>query len=326
MVITSSANFRQMRSELIADHMRIETQRMFNENLIPALKKQLCQSVSKNFADLTKDFRESIAVQQEPMTNWQAIGDDLQHSVVVSVRSISHDLWGQKPLKLFVDPTRFEIARVIFSTILKRKDVLVELESKIELSMIQALATEQLTLRFSKDIAKYLHGNLQSRLVATTFAIAAAGAISDKVELAVQLELARQAINRPFDQFFEIAPESFTAEISKLTHVWDAMIHTTLVNSSNDDQFTINELAQVLLCIEEGLANALHHGHANEVTIGVATTPAAHTISLIDNGIGPKPGSPGLGSALFNSCSGSRWSLERGPEGIGSKLTLQITK
>jgi len=326
MVITSTANFRHIRSEIIADHMRIETQRMFNENLIPAIKMQLRQSISQNFADLTEDFRSSIAVQQEAITNWQAIVNDLQHSVVVSVRTISHDLWGQKPLKLFVDPTLFEIARVILSTIFQRKDVLAELESKIELSMIQALATEQLSLSFSKDIAKYLHGNLQSRLMATAFAIAAAGEISDEVELAFQLELARQTVATPFDQFFEIAPESFTAEISRLMHVWDAMLLTTLVNSSNDDQFTINELAEVLLCIEEGLANALHHGHANEVTICVATTPAAHTISLIDNGIGPQPGSPGLGSALFNSCAGSRWSLERGPGEIGAKLNLQISK
>lgn len=287
---------------------------------------QLRQSVSQNFADLTEDFRSSIAVQQEAITNWQAIVNDLQHSVVVSVRSISHDLWGQKPLKLFVDPTLFEIAQVILSTIFQRKDVLTELESKIELSMIQALATEQLTLRFSKDIAKYLHGNLQSRLMATAFAIDAAGAISDEVELAFQLELARQAMATPFDQFLEVAPASFTAEISKMMHVWDAMLLTTLVNSSNDDQFTTNQLAEVLLCIEEGLSNALHHGHANEVTIGVATTSAAHTISLIDNGIGPQPGSPGLGCALFNSCAGSRWSIERGPGGIGSNLTLQIAK
>ena len=90
--MTSIANFRQIRSELIADHMRIETQRMLNENLIPAMKMQLRQSVSQNFADLTGDFRSSIAVQQEAITNWQAIVNDLQHSVVVSVRSISHDL------------------------------------------------------------------------------------------------------------------------------------------------------------------------------------------------------------------------------------------
>jgi len=326
MVMTSTANLRQMRSELIADQMSIETQRMINENLIPAIKMQLRQSVSQNFADLTQDFRSSIAVQQEAITNWQTIVNDLQHSVVDSVRSISHDLWGRKAQKLFVELTLFEIARVMLSTIFQRKDFLVTLESKIELSMIQALATEQLTLRFSKDIAKYFHGNLQSRLVATAFAIDAAGAISDEVELAFQLELARQAMATPFDQFFEIGPESFTAEISKMMHVWDAMLLTTLDNSSNDDQFTTNQLADVLLCIEEGLSNALHHGHANEVTIGVATTSAAHTISLIDNGIGPQPGSPGLGCALFNSCAGSRWSIERGPGGIGSNLTLQIAK
>jgi hypothetical protein len=37
MVMTSTANLRKMRSELIADQMSIETQRMINEDLIPAL-------------------------------------------------------------------------------------------------------------------------------------------------------------------------------------------------------------------------------------------------------------------------------------------------
>lgn len=306
--------------------MQVETERMFSENMIPALKMQLCQSVSENFANLTQEFCKSIELQQEPIANWQAISNDLQNSVAVSIRSISHDLWAQKPLKLFVDPTRFEMTRDMFAMFIQHKTVHAELESKIEISMIQALATEQLTLRFSKDIATYLHGNLQSRLLAIAFAIGAAGKISDEVELALQFELARQAIATPFDHFFEIMQESFTVEISKLAQVWDSVLLTTLLSFSNDEQFTINELSAVLLCIEEGLANSLRHGHASEVSIRVATTHAMHTISMIDNGIGPRSGLPGLGSSLFNSCAGSRWSLERGPDGIGTKLTLQITR
>lgn len=325
-MITSIASFRQLRSELIADQMRIETQRMYSENLIPALKMELRQSVSENFAKLTQDFCKSIALQQGPIANWKTISNNLQNSVVVSIRSISHELWAQKPLKLFVDPSRFEMAREVFAMFIHHKDVLAELESKIEISKIQALATEQLTLRFSKDIAKYLHGNLQSRLMATAFAIVAAGAISDEVELASQFELARQAIATPFDHFFETVPESFTAEIEKLRLVWDAVLLTTLVSSNNDEQFAINELAAVLLCIEEGLANSLRHGHASDVSISVATNHAMHKISLIDNGLGPRSGLPGLGSSLFDSCAGSSWSLKRGPDGVGSQLTLQITR
>jgi len=105
-----------------------------------------------------------------------------------------------------------------------------------------------------------------------------------------------------------------------------ALLLTSLVFSSSDDQFSENESRAALLCIEEGLANALHHGHASEVAITVTTTKTMHVLSLIDNGIGPTSGLPGLGSSLFNSCAGSSWSLNCGPEGIGAKLILQITR
>jgi signal transduction histidine kinase len=324
--MSSIDRFRQLRSELIAELMRIETQRMVNENMIPALKLQLRQTIAKNLADLTQDLRESMASQQGTTANWQDIAIDLRESAAGSVRSISHNLWGQKQLKTFPDLTPFEIARVLVSTFIQRKEVLAELESKIEASKIQALSTEQLTLRFSKDLAKYLHGNLQSRLMATAFAIETAGAISDDVELAAQLEVARQAMATPFDHFFETVPKSLTAEITKLSSSWDTLLLTSFVISGNDEQFSINESRAILLCIEEGLANALHHGHASEVAINIATTLGMHDISLVDNGIGPTLGLPGLGTSLFNSCAGSNWSLSRGPEGIGAKLNLQITQ
>lgn len=326
LVMSSIDRFRQLRSELIAELMRIETQRMVNENMIPALKLQLRQTISKNLADLTQDFRASITAQQGTIANWQEIASDLRESAAGSVRSISHNLWGQKQLKSFPDLTPFEIARVLVSTFIQRKEVVAELESKIEASKIQALTTEQLTLRFSKDMAKYLHGNLQSRLMATAIAIETAGTISDDVELAAQLEVARQAIAAPFDHFFESVPKSLTAEITKLIDSWDTLLLTSLVFSGNDEQFSINEIRAILLCTEEGLANALHHGHASEVAINIATTQGMHAISLVDNGIGPRAGDPGLGSSLFNSIAGSNWSLSRGPAGIGAKLNLQINK
>ena len=181
-------------------------------------------------------------------------------------------------------------------------------------------------MRFSKDLAKYLHGNLQSRLLATAFAIETAGAISNDIELSAQLEVARQALARPFDHYFETAATSFTAGIKNLTDSWSALLLTSLVFTGSDDQFSETECQAALLCIEEGLANALHHGHASNVTISVTTTKATYVISLIDNGIGPRDGTPGLGSSLFSSIAGSKWSLSRGPEGIGAELNLQITK
>lgn len=317
---------RQMRAELVAEQIRIETQRMFEEGMILTLKLQLRQSIAREIAELTKDLRATIAAQQGATTNWQYLANELQESAANSVRSISHRLWGQQPLMTYQDLTRFEITRIMFSTFIQHKEVLAKLESKINEPTIQAQSIEQLTLRFSKDLAKYLHGNLQSRLMAAAFAIETAGANSNDVEIDTQLEIARQALARPFDHYFEIAATSFTADIRNLADSWSALLFTSLVFAGSDDQFSETECQAALLCIEEGLANALHHGHASEVAISVTTTKAMHVVSLIDNGIGPRDGTPGLGSSLFNSIAGSNWSLSNGPEGIGAELNLQITK
>ena len=319
-------HLRRMRAELIAEQIRIETQRMFEEGTILALKLQLRQNIARELAELTKDLNATNTAQPGATTNWQDIANELRESAASSVRSISHRLWSQQPSAPFPDLTRFEITRIMYSRLIKHKEVIAELESKINEPMIQARSIEQLTLRFSKDLAKYLHGNLQSRLMATAFAIETAGANSNDDEISAQLEVARQALARPFDHYFETAATSFTAGIKNLTDSWSALLLTSLVFNGSDDQFSETECRAALLCIEEGLANALHHGYASDVTISVTTTKATHVISLIDNGIGPRDGTPGLGSSLFSSIAGSKWSLSRGPEGIGAELNLQVTK
>ena len=294
--------------------------------MIPALKFQLRQSVTTKLADLTQDFMLSLTSNQSEMANWQAIATDLRDSVAGSVRSISHELWEQKPHKSLPKPTPLEIAQVLVSTILLRKDINAELESKIEPLKVVALSTELLTLRFSKDLAKYLHGNLQSRLMAISFGIETAGKQSDYAQLSVQLVAAQRAIESPFDHFFEAKLESLSAEITKLTHAWDALISTTLLNFGNDDQVSELDSRAMILCIEEGLSNAFHHGHATAVAIQISTTDRMHAISMTDNGIGPRVGVPGLGYSLFDSSAGTNWLLRRGPDGIGSQLTLQIPR
>jgi hypothetical protein len=63
-----------------------------------------------------------------------------------------------------------------------------------------------------------------------------------------------------------------------------------------------------------------------DVTILLIPTNSGISLTVIDNGIGPRDGSPGLGSSLFNSIAGSNWSLTRGPDGVGAQLNLQITQ
>ena len=78
--------------------------------------------------------------------------------------------------------------------------------------------------------------------------------------------------------------------------------------------------------VEESFSNALRHGLATEATIVLNSSATEISLTVIDNGIGPRAGDPGLGSSLFNSIAGSNWSLSRGPDGVGAALNLKIAK
>jgi hypothetical protein len=46
-------------------------------------------------------------------------------------------------------------------------------------------------------------------------------------------------------------------------------------------------------------------------------------VRVVDDGVGPRDGAPGLGSAYFAAASGGEWSLAAGEEG-GSVLVLRV--
>jgi signal transduction histidine kinase len=108
--------------------------------------------------------------------------------------------------------------------------------------------------------------------------------------------------------------------------MWDGILTTQVEFVGSEDDVSIIETRNIVHVIEEAFSNALRHGLATEATIVLNTTPTVISVTVIDNGIGPRVGDPGLGSSLFNSIAGSNWSLSRGPEGVGAELNLQITK
>jgi signal transduction histidine kinase len=73
--------------------------------------------------------------------------------------------------------------------------------------------------------------------------------------------------------------------------------------------------------VEEGVANAVRHGFASNVKISAVYTDSDLTISIRDDGTGPRQGLPGIGSAFFNAISND-WILKE--TGSGSKLKLVL--
>ena len=73
--------------------------------------------------------------------------------------------------------------------------------------------------------------------------------------------------------------------------------------------------------VEEGIANAIQHGAATEVTVSIAHEQGDIVIRITDNGSGPKAGRVGLGSKLLDELAPG-WTLEAQPE--GTRLTVRL--
>jgi signal transduction histidine kinase len=215
----------------------------------------------------------------------------------------------------------------LLDTALKqRKEIIDDLTRQIDKSRVRSISEDNETIRLSNDMAKYLHGNLQSRLMASAFAIEVAGRAQDSRALTLEIEKARQSIQTPFDQFTAHDLESVSVELQKLLKMWDGILVTELNFAGSDSFVSQTDTRNIIHIVEECFSNSLRHGLATETTIILIATETGISLTVIDNGLGPREGSPGLGSSLFNSIAGSNWSLTRGPDGVGAQLNLQITK
>jgi two-component sensor histidine kinase len=213
----------------------------------------------------------------------------------------------------------------LIDTSLKQRQVILdELQSRIDKSRIRTVSMNNEAIRLSNDMAKYLHGNLQSRLMASALAIESAGHAQDSSALAEEIEKARQSIQTPFDQFTSKELEPVSIELLKLLKRWDGILRIELNNVGSDEFASATDTRNIIHVIEECFSNSLHHGFATEAKIHLEVSAAGTMLTVIDNGFGPRDGLPGLGSSLFNSIAGSNWSLSRGADGIGTQFKLQI--
>jgi len=215
-------------------------------------------------------------------------------------------------------------AGLIDTALKQRKEILDELQTQVAQSQIRAISESNETTRLNKDMAKYLHGKLQTRLMASAFAIELAGRADDSTSLTAEIEKARRSVTTPFDEFWVESFSSLEVALQKLVDVWMGILSPTLSIVGIDNEGDPTRNRNMVHVIEEAFSNSLRHGLATRAHVIVVQVENGTSVTVIDDGIGPRTGTPGLGSALFNSVAGKSWSLTRGPGGIGTQLNLLI--
>lgn len=192
--------------------------------------------------------------------------------------------------------------------------LLEQLESEVSDQRVRAWAAQRETSRVSRELAKHIHGRLQSRLMAASLA--------QGIEGASTIEQLEETLSSPLDEFLHAESASVEKVTDRVCQNWQGLLE---VSRSIDHELSLNSSDSAFLgaVIEEALSNASRHGWADVASISLIRNGAFVHLEVIDNGVGPRIGEPGLGTKLYSSDPRAKWSLEA-RDGGGTVLHFQL--
>ena len=188
---------------------------------------------------------------------------------------------------------------------------------------IDKMLADQEIDRVKQDIARYLHGNLQSRVMALGLSLEVRE-LKDQVSMDSALSLSQSLLDSPFSEFLTQEDRSLLDEVSFHATKWEGLLNIHLNIEVADSQLSQIQKRAVGTALEEAFANALRHGLAKEAEIKIYQDGLGVTVAVLDDGIGPRNTPHGLGSRLYDSVATRGWSLKHRLDDEGSILELRI--
>lgn len=204
-----------------------------------------------------------------------------------------------------------------------RETLIETLRTTVDASETEAIARNHELVRANRTLARYVHGTLQSRLLASALAIEQAERDGDPAAFDAALEQARAALSLP-DAF--VAPtDDLTTALQQVAELWDGFAVVTVDLPAPIPHPPAETVLDLCRIVEEAVANAMRHGDATAITIAVTTADdGALEVVVTDDGAGPGGGRAGLGTALFDLVG--PWTLASRDDGPGAVLTVRVAQ
>lgn len=180
----------------------------------------------------------------------------------------------------------------------------------------------------AQRVATRLHADVQGRMLAAARRIEQDGHGPQVVddELRALDALLRDIPERAWDG----GAGSLEERLAALIRRWDGFIaislHLDLDGPGSMPEVPIGAGSEgrIVQVVSEAVVNAFRHGLARTAAVEIREVPDGVEVVVVDDGIGPRDGAPGLGSASFDAASAGAWSLRPGAEG-GSVLRLLLS-
>ena len=183
------------------------------------------------------------------------------------------------------------------------------------------------SLQYNRDMAHYLHSEVQNRMLASALRIEHSQISGDPIDLKAEMRSISDALNQAHAS---IGPqpgsvETLDRELSILAQAWFKTIDLRFEVVGDATTWGSSTVQSVSRLLDEVITNAVRHGLATEVLISIdSATHGEIAVVSLDNGLLKNSGLPGLGSALYTTMAGANWSLTRDPITHRTRLELLI--
>ena len=219
------------------------------------------------------------------------------------------------------------IGAAIISGVLELRDVITrDLESAATKDLIEQRTHSDAEKATTRLLATELHGTIQSTLLGIAAALDRNAVDSEDVDRRLAAVLDDLELLGQHDTSGAPGHPSRQVTLADLIGGWEGIMTISCDDASRAQlSLLLSQAPESGEIIREALANAHRHGLATTVAITAAPQPDGYTtLTIRDNGYGPRSGPPGLGSALLDRWTGGQWSL-RGLTDGGSELRVTVS-
>ena len=184
-----------------------------------------------------------------------------------------------------------------------------------------SVSSQDLSAVRNIDLARYLHGEFQAGLVATSLLLERAANTGDT-------ELARHALRSAVDilsqDHAQLSQTKISSPVARLEKISDGWRGIATVKFSVDwiEGLDASELNDAIVLIDEAVANAVRHAKATSISINGVASGADLAIKILSDGAMMTHNAAGLGTKLFNELA-SNWEYSRRGEQNLLKFTIR---
>ena len=186
----------------------------------------------------------------------------------------------------------------------QRAAVLKNFEQIISGQELLSISSEDLIALRDIDLARYIHGELQAGLIATSLLLQRASSVGDSDLARHALRSAASILRQDHARVSQSRISSPQTRLERISAGWrgiaEVMIYLHWI-----DELETSVQNDVIALIDEGVSNAIRHAKANTITVNGSRMDVDVHIEIYSNGSGMTGRTSGLGTKLFNELTSS---------------------